>query len=180
MLDVATDSVHVDGLSILREFVTIAEESALVAWIGATPRAPGAERNRVLRYGPGVPGTGYISGQVARDIPLELEMLCDRLVATWRVTKKPNALTVNEYHPGQGLLLHRDRERCGDTVSILSLAGDSSMDFHHRLHGRTSMPLARRSLVQLSGPSLREWQHAVPPVTTLRYSIVFRYGTTFS
>jgi alkylated DNA repair dioxygenase AlkB len=39
---------------------------------------------------------------------------------------------------------------------------------------RTSIDVEPRSAYLLRGPSRREWEHSVPPVDRLRYSVTFR------
>ena len=39
---------------------------------------------------------------------------------------------------------------------------------------RVSLRLEPRSAYFLSGPARREWEHSIPPVETLRYSLTFR------
>ncbi len=167
------------GLHVVHEFVTPNEERALVDSFGLPSPIHGwPERSRVTRYGAGVPATGYVSGTVIREIP---ELLADLAasVAMWgpALSLGYDAITVNEYHPGQELAFHRDRSPLGDPVSILGLASDACMLFRRDADGvPVTVPMPRRTLVQLTGDSLSEWQHAILPVTALRYSIVFRRG----
>jgi alkylated DNA repair dioxygenase AlkB len=39
---------------------------------------------------------------------------------------------------------------------------------------RASLTLAPRSAYLMRGPARHEWQHSIPPVENLRYSVTFR------
>jgi alkylated DNA repair dioxygenase AlkB len=71
---------------------------------------------------------------------------------------------------------HKDRSVFGDVVGISLL---SACTFRLRKKAgsawqRASIELAPRSAYLLQGEVRREWQHSVPAVTDLRYSIAFR------
>ncbi len=81
-----------------------------------------------------------------------------------------------EYAPGAGIGWHRDRPAFEDVIGI-SL--NASCTF--RLRRKTGRDWERRTLTAqprsaylLRGPSRTEWEHSIPPLETLRYSITFR------
>ncbi|MGO4509572.1 alpha-ketoglutarate-dependent dioxygenase AlkB [Bradyrhizobium sp. 2TAF36] len=83
---------------------------------------------------------------------------------------------VTEYAPGAGIGWHKDRSVFGDVAGISLL---SSCIF--RLRRRTAKSFERNTLVAeprsvylLRGPSRTEWQHSIPGVESLRYSVTFR------
>jgi alkylated DNA repair dioxygenase AlkB len=83
---------------------------------------------------------------------------------------------VTEYAPGAGIGWHKDRSVFGDVAGISLL---SPCPF--RLRKRTASGFERqkliaepRSIYLLRGPSRTEWEHSIPGVETLRYSITFR------
>jgi alkylated DNA repair dioxygenase AlkB len=83
---------------------------------------------------------------------------------------------VTEYAPGAPIGWHKDRPVFGQVLG-LSLA--SACDFRFRKkYGarweRMTMKLAPRSAYLLDGPARWEWEHSIPPVPSLRYSITFR------
>lgn len=84
---------------------------------------------------------------------------------------------VTEYAPGAPIGWHRDRPVFGNVMG-LSLA--SACTFRLRKSDgnghwqRVSLRVEPRSAYVLSGPARWQWEHSIPPVETLRYSITFR------
>jgi len=83
---------------------------------------------------------------------------------------------VTEYAPGAGIGWHRDKAVFGEVVGISLL---SPCTFRLRRAAgegweRVNVPAEPRSAYLLSGPSRTEWEHSVPPVGALRYSVTFR------
>ena len=91
----------------------------------------------------------------------------------------PNALQhvlVTEYSEGAAIGWHRDKDVFGDIVGISLL---SPCTFRlRRKRGtkweRASIIVEPRSAYLLRGPSRTEWEHSIPGVEALRYSITFR------
>lgn len=83
---------------------------------------------------------------------------------------------VIEYGPGAAIGWHRDRPEFGDVVGI-SLLSACVFRLRRRFDAdweRVSLTAEPRSAYLLRGPSRTEWEHSIPPVETLRYSITFR------
>jgi alkylated DNA repair dioxygenase AlkB len=83
---------------------------------------------------------------------------------------------INEYAPGAGIGWHRDKAIFGDVVGISLF---SSCVFRLRRKAgdswdRVSITAEPRSAYLLRGESRTVWEHSIPPVDTLRYSITFR------
>ena len=83
---------------------------------------------------------------------------------------------VTEYAEGAGIGWHRDKAVFGDVVGISLLA---PCRFRlRRKQGtaweRVSITAEPRSAYLLRGPSRTEWEHSIPEVDSLRYSITFR------
>ena len=83
---------------------------------------------------------------------------------------------VTEYSPGAGIGWHKDRSVFGDVVGISLL---SPCTF--RLRKRTGKGFERQTLIAeprsvylLRGVSRTEWEHSIPGVESLRYSLTFR------
>lgn len=87
----------------------------------------------------------------------------------------PHAL-LTEYTPGTPIGWHKDRPQFEDVLGISLL---SACTFRlRRKQGtkwqRYSFAAEPRSIYLMRGPSRWEWEHSIPPVETLRYSITFR------
>ncbi len=83
---------------------------------------------------------------------------------------------VTEYGAGAGIGWHRDKAVFGQVVGVSLL---SSCRFRLRRKAgttweRVSLTAEPRSAYLLSGLSRTEWEHSIPEVDTLRYSITFR------
>ena len=83
---------------------------------------------------------------------------------------------VNEYPPGAGIGWHKDKPQFGVIVGV-SLLAPATMRFR-RAEGtgwiRKSQRLEPRSIYILDGEARTAWEHSVPPVDALRYSLTFR------
>jgi alkylated DNA repair dioxygenase AlkB len=83
---------------------------------------------------------------------------------------------VTEYRPGAAIGWHRDRSDFGIVVG-LSLLSPCRFRLRRKAGGkweRVNLTLAPRSIYVLSGASRSEWEHSIPAVPALRYSITFR------
>jgi alkylated DNA repair dioxygenase AlkB len=83
---------------------------------------------------------------------------------------------VTEYGAGAGIGWHRDKAVFGQIVGISLLA---PCTFRLRRKAgtrwvRASITAEPRSAYLLSGASRTEWEHSIPPVDALRYSVTFR------
>ncbi len=82
----------------------------------------------------------------------------------------------NRYEPGAGIGWHRDRPQFEDLVGV-SLGSAGLLRFRRRQGSgweRLTIPVASRSAYLLRGPSRTDWEHSLPEVEALRYSITFR------
>ena len=83
---------------------------------------------------------------------------------------------VTEYAPGAGIGWHRDKA-VFDEVAGVSLLAPCNFRFRRKAGEkweRASVPMEPRSAYLLAGPSRTEWEHSIPHVDRLRYSITFR------
>ena len=81
-----------------------------------------------------------------------------------------------EYSPGSSIGWHRDKKSFGDVIGI-SLLSPSRLRFRLKAGSRwqrASLVVEPRSAYLLRGPSRTEWEHSIPAVEALRYSITFR------
>jgi alkylated DNA repair dioxygenase AlkB len=90
--------------------------------------------------------------------------------------EKLQQVLVTEYDAGASIGWHRDKAVFGEVIGISLL---SSCRF--RLRRKEGSTWERVSLIAepgsaylLSGPSRTEWEHSIPAVEALRYSVTFR------
>jgi alkylated DNA repair dioxygenase AlkB len=115
--------------------------------------------------------------QKAEDIPpflLSLRQRAARLAGLG-----PNALQhalVIEYGPGAAIGWHKDKPMFAEVVGI-SLVSACRFRFRRKIQSRwerAAIIAEPRSAYLLSGPARSEWEHSIPAVEKLRYSITFR------
>jgi alkylated DNA repair dioxygenase AlkB len=83
---------------------------------------------------------------------------------------------VTEYGPGAAIGWHRDKGVFDEVVGI-SLLSPCNFRFRRKQSAgweRYSLTVEPRSAYLLSGESRTVWEHSIPGVDTLRYSITFR------
>ena len=83
---------------------------------------------------------------------------------------------ITEYSPGAAIGWHKDAHPF-DVVIGISLLSACRFRFRRgrvRAWQTTEVLLEPRSAYVLTGPARTEWEHGIPPVKTLRYSITFR------
>jgi alkylated DNA repair dioxygenase AlkB len=83
---------------------------------------------------------------------------------------------VTEYSPGAGIGWHRDKAVFDEVVG-LSLVSPCRFRFRRKRGDkweRAALTAEARSAYLLAGPSRTEWEHSIPPMDRLRYSITFR------
>ena len=83
---------------------------------------------------------------------------------------------VTEYAAGAGIGWHKDKAVFGQVVGISLLSPCTFRLRRKKGEGweRVSIVAEPRSAYLLSGPSRTEWEHSIPGVESLRYSITFR------
>jgi alkylated DNA repair dioxygenase AlkB len=169
------------GLAYEPGFVGAAEAQALVGWIAALPFKPfefhGFTGNRRtvsfgLHYA--FDGSGL---REAEPIPFWLHPLRAR-AAAW-AGLEPEAFVhalVIEYAPGAGIGWHRDRPVFGDVIGI-SLLAPAPLRFRRRAGTkweRFTLTAEPRSAYLLRGEARHQWEHSIPQLDTLRYSVTLR------
>jgi alkylated DNA repair dioxygenase AlkB len=84
---------------------------------------------------------------------------------------------VSEYSPGSAIGWHKDKPAFAEVVGI-SLLSPCPFRLRRALPTgkwrRHTLTAAPRSAYLLSGPARTQWEHSIPPVDALRYSITFR------
>ena len=172
------------GLRYEPEFLERDEEAALIALVRGLPLEAATykgfvARRRAVSYG-GVYDFDASRLQPAAELAPELHPLRAR-VARW-AGLEPEALVhalVAEYAPGVQLGWHRDVPDFEDVVGV-SLGSAATLRFrpyppdNPRRADIVRLSVAPRSVYLLRGPARWAWQHSVPPVQALRWSITFR------
>ena len=83
---------------------------------------------------------------------------------------------VTEYEAGSGIGWHRDKPHF-DRVYGLSLTSPCRFRFRRKDGSkwkRFALEAQPRSLYSMTGPARLDWEHSIPPVEELRYSVTFR------
>lgn len=141
-----------------------------------------AARRRVAFFGRSYDATNVASGPM----PLFLEPLRHALAGWAAVEPAAFAMAlINEYPPGAPIGWHRDAPQY-EIVAGVSLLSSCHMKLRPyippaarsaagtRRRATYDIPLARRSAYVMAGEARNGYEHHIPPVTTLRYSITFR------
>src|SRR5262245_54397540 len=83
---------------------------------------------------------------------------------------------LTEYPPGSTIGWHKDRSVFGDVAGV-SLLAPCTFRLRRRTGDtweRRALQLAPRSAYTLQGDVRQLWEHSIPPVESLRYSVTFR------
>ncbi len=84
---------------------------------------------------------------------------------------------VTEYGVGAGIGWHRDKAVFGEVVGVSLLSPcvfRMRRAVSEKKWERVNLVAEPRSAYLLSGPAREVWEHSIPPVEALRYSITFR------
>lgn len=171
-----------EGFRYRPELIGLAEEAGLLALV---PGLPFREfefhgytgRRRVVSFGwhYDFSGRQLLKADRIPDFFLPL-----RRVAAAFAGMEPAALQhvlVTEYGPGAGIGWHRDKAVFGETVGV-SLLSPCVLRLRRKASEkkweRANVQAEPRSAYLLSGPARSEWEHSIPPVEALRYSVTFR------
>jgi alkylated DNA repair dioxygenase AlkB len=137
-------------------------------------------KRRVVSFGY---RTDYNGGGLREAAPIPPFLLAARERAAAFAGLAPGDLVhalITEYRPGAAIGWHRDRPHYGDVIGISLL---SPCIFRMRKQrgvpsrpewDRAAISLEPRSIYLMRGPSRDEWQHSIPAVDALRYSVTFR------
>jgi alkylated DNA repair dioxygenase AlkB len=169
-----------EGFSYRTEFLSLEEESNLLQEIG------GLEfqvfdfhgyiaKRRIVEYGFEYDFSSR-QAQTARPLPEFLAPFRER-AAEWAGIHREEIIesVITEYIPGSPIGWHRDVPQFEMIIGI-SLKSSCRFRFKpYREKGKiVSVVLEPRSAYILRGPARWEFQHSIPAVTSLRYSITFR------
>jgi alkylated DNA repair dioxygenase AlkB len=170
-----------DGFRYQADVITVAAEAELVRNIEALPfehfKFHGYTGNRrVVSFGWKYDYTARLLNQ-ADDMPDFLRALRITVAkfAGLDAARLQQAL-VTEYSPGSAIGWHKDKPEYGEVVG-LSLLAPCTFRLRRDVDGkweRVNLTAEPRSAYLLSGASRNAWEHSIPPVDALRYSITFR------
>ena len=165
--DVVTAGKLPPGLTIVPDFVSLAEEKFLLDCIDDSNASPWLEdlkrRVKHLGFRYDYKARALTSNDRIGDLPQWATELGDRLVENEYFKSAPDQVIINEYFPGQGIASHVDRDTCfGPTVASISLGSDIVMDFRADADedaGHVLLPA--RSAVILSADARYHWKHGI-------------------
>jgi alkylated DNA repair dioxygenase AlkB len=175
------DALAPAGFRYRNDFLQPEQERALVEEIRRLPLAPFKfhgwyGRRRVVSYGWRY---DYDEGAVERapELPAFLHDVRRRAAAFADLSEDDLVQsTVTEYSPGTPIGWHRDKKAFDDVIGVSLL---SACQFRLRRRSasrweRYTLTLEPRSIYLMRGPVRTEWEHSIPEVEALRYSITFR------
>ncbi len=179
-----------EGFRYRDDFISVEDERALVAAIESLAFAQVImrgviARRRTVHYGW---TSGYYSkrSEAGPPLPTFLLPLRDQL-AMWAGTD-PGAFVealITEYPKGAAIGWHRDAPMFGHVIAGVSLATASRMKLRPCVSPSEVAPgtprrttheieLAPRSAYLLTGVARSAFEHSIPAVSALRYSVTFR------
>lgn len=149
------------GLVVIPEYVSVAEEEALITAIDSEAWDT-TIRRRVQHYGFQFE---YSKLTVDTERPVKpFPPKCDELTHRSELSDHGfNQLTINEYVPGIGIASHCDTHSSfTDIIAVVSLGGPINMDFVSDCGSKkVSVEIPNRSLYIMSGDSRYGWRHGV-------------------
>ena len=176
-----------EGFSYRDDFLTVEEEASLAGEISRIEFSTFEMRGVAARRRVAFFGRTYDAGAApARPMPAFLMPLREKAAAWAGVEPGAFAMAlVNEYPPGAPIGWHRDAPQYGIVagVSLLSACrmklrpyvrpGSRSAAAGRRM-ATHEIALQRRSGYVMAGEARNAYEHHIPAVTALRYSITFR------
>lgn len=176
-----------DGFAYRPEFISAAEEASLADDIASLGFANFEMRGVVARRRVAFFGAAYDASTPSRPIPDFLVPLRTRLAEWAQVGAGEFAMAlINEYRPGAPIGWHRDAPQY-ELIAGVTLLSAAQMRLRPyvaprvRKSGSTPRRVATheillepRSAYFMRGVARNDYEHHIPPVTALRYSITFR------
>jgi alkylated DNA repair dioxygenase AlkB len=171
-----------DGMRYREDIISAEDEQVLAAFIASLPLKPfefvgGFQGNRrVVSFGWRYDFNAH-QLQKSDDIPSELVGLRQKAArfAGMAAGAFQQAL-VTEYAPGAGIGWHKDRPVFGEVIGV-SLLAPCRFRLRRKAGAtweRASFLAQPRSAYLLSGVARTQWEHSIPPLDRLRYSVTFR------
>ena len=176
-----SDERKPEGLRYQPDFITREEEQDLISHIIGLPLSPfqfGAfeGKRRVASFGWRYNYTSHAL-EKAGDLPAWIAPFVARVESFAGLPRASiEQLLVTEYEAGAGIGWHRDKPHFGKVFG-LSLGSSCKFRFRRKLPQgweRFAFEAQPRSLYMMAGQSRSVWEHSIPPVESVRYSITFR------
>ena len=177
----APDPAYPEGFRYAPNLITAAEEAELITSIRALPFREFefhgyTGKRRVVSFGWKYDYDDRVLGKVD-DIPDFLLSLRARAGAFADIAAESlQQALVTEYSPGSAIGWHRDKAVYGQIVGV-SLLAPCTFRLRRSVGAkweRVNLTAEPRSAYLLSGDARTEWEHSIPPVDALRYSVTFR------
>lgn len=170
------------GFSYQADFITPDSQGALLEQLTALPfkefEFHGFQgKRRVVWFGwrYDFNGGGLRKTEVA--LPPFLSPIRDQVAAFAQIHPADlQQVLVTEYRPGAAIGWHIDRSIFGIVIG-LSLLAPCRFRLRRKSGARwerAQLSVEPRSIYLLRGPARTEWEHSIPAVSALRYSITFR------
>ncbi|EFJ05531.1 hypothetical protein SELMODRAFT_136984 [Selaginella moellendorffii] len=123
---------RVDSIFYIPDFITAAEQSFLLHQVNSAPSSKWKTlTNRRLQNWGGIVES---NGLVPQPLPSWLTKITEKISSVTGLFPSPiNHVLVNEYLPGQGIMLHQDGPSYFPVVAILSLGAPTLMRFKPHL-----------------------------------------------
>jgi alkylated DNA repair dioxygenase AlkB len=169
-----------EGLRYTADFIPEAVERDLIDHVAALPLQPFQfgryeGKRRIASF-----GWRYDYSQrrllPAEPVPGWLAPLIEQVEAFGGPGTRIDQILCTEYEAGVGIGWHRDKSHFGRILGV-SLGSSCRLRFRRQsgdMWERYSLDVAPRSVYAISGPSRLEWEHSIPAVDALRYSITLR------
>lgn len=170
-----------DGLAYQADIIGPDEEAQLVAEIAGLPfakfRFHGQEaERRIVSFGWAY---DFVRRRLDPAPPIPPFLLPLRAKVAALAGLEPDAFEqaiALEYQPGAGIGWHKDRPQF-ECVAGVSLLASCPFRFRRRTDegwARATLRPAPRSAYVLAGEARDAWEHSIPPLDALRYSVTFR------
>ncbi|XP_024522833.1 alpha-ketoglutarate-dependent dioxygenase alkB homolog 6 [Selaginella moellendorffii] len=163
---------RVDSIFYIPDFITAAEQSFLLHQVNSAPSSKWKTlTNRRLQNWGGIVES---NGLVPQPLPSWLTKITEKISSVTGLFPSPiNHVLVNEYLPGQGIMLHQDGPSYFPVVAILSLGAPTLMRFKPHLRlieatkdlekapENTSVALLPGSLLIFKDAAYQDYLHGI-------------------
>lgn len=180
-----------NGITVIRNFITLSEESSIVKEIDESSWKPSQSGRRKQDFGPKV---NFKKQKLKVGTFTGLPSFSERVVARMaRLDCLKNFEPVEqchlEYEPTRGSAIDAhfdDWWLWGEHLVTLNLLSDSFIVFHHHRHAqemednsrlpRVRVLMPRRSLLVVEGDARFKWKHSIPrdAITSRRIAVTYR------